>query len=272
MNRTMRDRILDLVTHHCARITPSDLKRRMRRDFPSGTAHEWRTALRHLIDTGAVVYTNHFNTTHIELGHTRPIRVSKRILISPSNCLFQTDDREVVIKLNDGAAFGNGDHPTSRLMLQGIDWAMAASPKVLADGMSKAIDIGTGNGILSIAAANLGVSRIIAVDTDPLARVEANYNINLNRVQDRVVIVEDVNAAAITKNYDFIFANLRPPTLLALFQRMLAVSVPEGVWVLSGFRAGGHRFIQKGLAGAGYAVIWQSETCGWGAVALKLKN
>lgn len=268
----MGDRILELVTHHRARITPSDLKRRMRRDFPNSRAREWRTALRHLIDTGAVVYTNHFNTTHIELGHTRPIRVSNRILLSPSNCLFQTDAHEVVIKLNDGAAFGNGDHPTSRLMLQGIDWVMAAYPKVLADNRSKAIDIGTGSGILSIAAASLGVSHIIAVDTDPLARVEANKNINLNRVQDKVVIVEDVKSAAITEHYDFIFANLRPPTMLELFQRMMAISVPGGVWVLSGFRARGHRFIEKGLLGAGYAVIWQSESCGWGAVALKLKN
>ena len=265
----LRDAVLALLGDQCIRMTPSDLMRHIRRQFPSAGRQSFRSAIKSLVDQGEVFYTNHFNTTHIEFNLNRPRRITDRIVLSPSDSRACGAKDQFVIKLYDGAAFGMGDHPTTRLMLRGIDGVLGHHPGGLAGGCATALDIGTGSGILSLAAARLGISRVMAVDTDPVACVEAEKNVQLNGFEDRIVVLDCVEKIPAAAEFDFIFANLRPPTLLQLFPLMRKWSFDGSMWVLSGFRPQERNSIEKHLNGIACSPIWKDETCGWSAIAVK---
>ena len=268
----IRNHILELLRNQSVRITPSDLKRRIHRNFPLSEEKNIRAMLKHMMAQQELLYTNHFNTSHIELNHNRTVRVSNRIVLAPANGLVQKTSREIAIKLNDGAAFGVGDHPTTRMMLQGIDHVLGHVPAETFNHQKKTLDIGTGSGVLALAAAGLGASKVIAVDNDPMACVEAKRNIRLNNQQDMVVICDDIHDVPKNGGYDLILANLRPPTLKQLFPLMHNLSAKRSIWVLSGFRMVEGFSLLKNLEGQVFSRVWQAETCGWGAMALKVEK
>ena len=147
LNRKIRGYIVSILRDQYIRRTPSDLKRAVLDACPQASQSAFRSALRDLVSEGEIVYTNHFNTTHLELGHHRPFQISKRIFVIPASCTYKTSGCEVVIRLNDGTAFGVGDHPTTRMMVQGIDDTMAAFAGRLPAGKLNALDIGAGSGM-----------------------------------------------------------------------------------------------------------------------------
>ena len=265
----LRDAILTLLEYRCIRVTPSDLRRYLRRQFPHTDKKRIQSTLKLLVEQGDILFTNHFNTTHIELNLNRPKRITNRIILSPPNCRSPGLKGQIVIKLHDGAAFGMGDHPTTRLMLRGIDALMRQCRKGFIDGYGSALDIGTGSGILAIAAAGLGMSTVMAVDTDPMACAEAEKNIRLNLYQDRISVFDAIQKIPAKAQFDFIFCNLRPPTLLRLFPLMRKRSSFGSVWILSGFRPQEQCFLEKALKGLALFQVWEEETCGWCAMAAK---
>ncbi len=269
MFNQLRDAVLALLEHQCIRMTPSDLRRHLRRQFPHTEKKSIQSALKLLVDQGDILFTNHFNTTHIELNLNRPKRMTSRIVLSPSNCQAFGEEGQVVIKLCDGAAFGTGDHPTTRLMLRGIDVVMGHHHINFVDGYGSALDIGAGTGILSIAAVGLGMSTVMAVDTDPMACAEAEKNIQLNHFQDQISVFDAIQKIPAKAQFDFIFSNLRPPTLLELFPTMRKRSSFGAVWVLSGFRPQEQCFLENALKGLALEPVWEDETCGWSAMAAK---
>ncbi len=269
-NHNIRRYIVSILRDRCIRLTPSDLKRAVQDAFPLVPQGEFRSAIRDLVSKGEILYTNHFNTTHFELGHHRPFQISKRIVVIPANGTYTKSGSEFVIRLNDGTAFGVGDHPTTRMMVQGIDETMSAFAGRLPAGKLNALDIGAGTGILSIAAACLGISKVVAVDIDPAACLEARKNAALNGVQDNIFVTNDIHQYSTQDGYSYLFANLRPPTLRQLFPMMCRLSADTSIWILSGFRdKQDHGFFEQDSNGVNYEPIWGKESCGWRAIALK---
>ena len=113
--------------------------------------------------------------------HFKPQRVGRRLVVTPPWILPPKTRRHVVF-IEPAMAFGTGTHETTRCCLELIDELCAeAAP-------AKALDVGTGSGILAIAMARLGVREVLALDNDPVALEAARENLRLNGVEDAVAL------------------------------------------------------------------------------------
>jgi ribosomal protein L11 methyltransferase len=121
-------------------------------------------------------------------------------------------------------AFGTGTHPTSRLAMQALEDELHAGERVF--------DLGTGSGILAIAAAKLGASRVDAVDIEPVAVRMAVANAEMNEVADRVRI--EVGSSAPIGGYDLVLANIIARILIELIDEVIGATRPGGTIILSG--------------------------------------
>jgi len=118
----------------------------------------------------AEAWKRHF---HIE-------RIGKRIVVSPRWREYRPRPDEIVIRLDPGMAFGTGQHPTTRMCLLALERHLLASCRLL--------DLGTGSGILAIAAVRLGAGEVVALDSDELAVAVARDNLTANAVDGRVTV------------------------------------------------------------------------------------
>lgn len=180
----------------------------------------------------------------------KPIFISARVLIRPSwEAAVTLAPGQIEIIIDPKQAFGTGHHATTRSMVQLLE-------KYLRPGM-RAIDVGTGTGILAITAVKLqpGV-HVVALDTDPIAVEAADENINLNRAQDCIKLYTGPLAALSMQQVDLILANLQYHPLLSLltdFSRRLqrngilllsGLLVQEGESILSALKSSGMQCIE----------------------------
>lgn len=114
--------------------------------------------------------------------HYTVLRVGERIVIVPSWLEHHPAPDDVVLRLDPGMAFGTGLHPTTQLCLRLLERYVRPGQHVL--------DLGTGSGILAIAAARLGADAVLALDNDPVAVAVAAENVARNGVGERVTVAE----------------------------------------------------------------------------------
>lgn len=112
------------------------------------------------------------------------------------------EEDAIEILLDPGVVFGNGLHPTTRDCLRALVYLRRLEP------FRHVIDVGTGSGILSLAAAKLGAQSVQAVDSNPLCVQTARRNVLLNRLEDIVTVVEDDAGRVASKGADLLLANL----------------------------------------------------------------
>ncbi len=152
-----------------------------------------------------------------------PTHISERLWIVPS-WHQPPDARAVVVRLDPGIAFGTGTHPTTRLCLAWLDQALPAGATVL--------DYGCGSGILAIAAAKLGASRVVGVDIDPQALDAARSNSRANGVPASYTDLNELSQSAAT--FDIVLANILSNPLKLLAPALCTRVAPRGSLVLSG--------------------------------------
>jgi len=262
----IKETILNLLTNNHLRLTPSDLERTIRRKYISAQRRDIRNAVCELVSDGRVFYTQHHSTTHLEINFNRPVFIGDRIILCPSSQSPPVERDRVIIKLLDGTAFGGGDHPTTRAMLAGLDILLQREGE---DSIERALDIGTGTGVLAIAAAVLGISRVDAVDIDPVACHEARQNVQLNALNQQVKISQKPLDPYGRKNYDLVLANLRPPTIIELIPVMTALSSSNSIWIISGCRLDERDRLIRKLPNHHSDVIWKGDLTDWAAFAVR---
>lgn len=152
------------------------------------------------------------------------VRISDRLVIRPTWC-DPTCDREVV--LDPGLAFGTGSHATTRMCLALLDESIRDPAP------GRMFDLGTGSGILAIVGAYLGIEDILAADIDAVAVEVASRNVQSNRVDDRVRVVEGGIETA-EDLYDIITSNLSPSPLIKLASVIAEHLRPGGRLIISG--------------------------------------
>lgn len=165
----------------------------------------------------------------------KPIRIGKRLVIVPTwlNPPLAPDD--VPIRLDPGMAFGTGTHPTTQLCLAAIERHLQPGTPV--------IDLGTGSGILAIAAAKLGAGPLLAVDIDDEAVRVAKENAAANGVADHIHIEKGSLAEVLAHQFGmasapFVVANILARVIVDLLGQGLAQAVtPGGLLVVSGILA-----------------------------------
>ncbi|PTQ51133.1 MAG: Ribosomal protein L11 methyltransferase [Brockia lithotrophica] len=167
-----------------------------------------------------------------------------------------------VLRIDPGMAFGTGHHPSTALAVELLEATRVFGARVL--------DVGTGSGILALAACALGAQEVLAVDVDPLAVRVARENVAAAGVSARARVVEGdlLNPArerveAGAPPFDLLLANLLLEPILRLLPEASEVLAPEGALILSGVLRSERETLEASLAASGFAVRAVREREGW---------
>lgn len=181
------------------------------------------------------------------------LKLGKRLRIVPSWIAYAPEPGEVIITLDPGMAFGTGLHPTTQLCLQALE-------ELLVPGM-RVLDVGTGSGILSIAAAKLGAAEVLAVDIEAIAVRTARENVALNGVEATVRVEQGSVDDAERGTYDLVLANILAEINARLAPHLARHTAPGGWLVASGILDVREPVVERafGLAGLHIVRRWQQE-------------
>ncbi len=189
----------------------------------------------------------------------KPVVISKRLIIKPGWVELSAPQDAIVIEIDPKQAFGTGTHATTRLALQFLERYIAARQTVL--------DVGTGSGILAIAAAKLGAANVVALDNDPVAVEAARENVRKNSCADSCrLLVSAVSALRLPHAvFDVIVANINKNEILKLLPDLARLlKLKGGQSPLSRGDKGGCLFITGLLLEDGGEVVAKiSNQPGW---------
>jgi ribosomal protein L11 methyltransferase len=192
------------------------------------------------------------------------LHVAQRTVIVPAWRRYRPRAGEVVLRLDPGMAFGTGMHPTTRLCLNTIEELVEPGTRVL--------DVGTGSGILAIAAARHGAVEVVGVDVDSVAVAAARGNIKLNRL-GRTVKVHEGNpdpggtmSDLFFGQFDLVLANITARTNATLAPYHAASLAPEGRLVASGILADTADMVIAAFAHAGLTTLGTEQDGDWVAI------
>lgn len=216
------------------RLTPLELEKGLARRL-NLSRRQARHAIHRLVAAGELIYTNEDGHTFVVPSFLRPVRVSRRLWLSPPDCRVDSRSDDTVVRLQTGIAFGSGSHASTRLALQAIDALLSQNRRPHRSNLKTVLDVGTGSGVLVLAAVRLGVQTGLGVDVDACARAEARENVRLNRLSHRIRIAADP-VGRLEGTFDLLTANLRLPSLLQYRQRFAQLTAAGGWIVLSGIR------------------------------------
>ena len=156
----------------------------------------------------------------------KTVHITPTLVIRPLWDEYSPKGGETVIAMDSGTAFGTGQHETTSMCLKLLE-------KYIFDGAS-VLDIGTGSGILAIAAAKLGAKKVSAVDLDEIAVKVCEENIKLNGMQEKI----DVFCGNLTENihakYDIIMANIMADAIMILEDTIGGFMTDKAVFISSG--------------------------------------
>jgi ribosomal protein L11 methyltransferase len=201
--------------------------------------------------------------------HFKPIEIGRSLLVKPSWSKRRAGKNQAVVILDPGLSFGTGQHPTTEFCLREIVCCRK-------NGMQQSfLDIGTGSGILAIAAAKLGYKPVRAIDFDPEAVRVARANARVNRVHKKLQMERGDVTKPPTKpkgQFDLICANLISNLLIAERKRIAAQLKPGGVLVLAGILKSEFLEVQRQFEALGLQLIsgkskkeWRSGSFGFRA-------
>lgn len=191
----------------------------------------------------------------------KPVHVGRRIVVKPSWEDYRAVDGELVIELDPGMAFGCGTHPTTSLCLKLLEKYIRGGEKVY--------DVGTGSGILAVAAAALGAGRVVAVDLDPVACRAAAENVERNRVDGIVRVVQGNLLDNINDGADLVVSNIIASVIISFAPDAAAALVPGGFLIASGIIRHRADEVRDALEEAGLTLCEQLEEGEWTAIVSK---
>jgi ribosomal protein L11 methyltransferase len=204
-------------------------------------------------------------------GQYHRLHVGKRIVVVPTWEHYAPKPKEIVIRLEPGMAFGTGLHPTTRLCLQAIEEHLIPGCTVL--------DIGTGSGVLAIAAAGLGAAAVLALDADPVAVTAAEANVARNGVSDGVTVQHGslpggeelprhftTNSALEyleTGHFDLILMNILAPVIIGMAAALAARCRSGGQLIVAGLIDNQETAVLEALHAQGFEVIERNQEKDW---------
>lgn len=191
-------------------------------------------------------------------------KVGERVVIQPSWEEYDPQEGEVVLRLDPGAAFGTGTHPTTAMCLRAME-------KLIKPGMT-VFDVGTGSGVLAIAAAKLGAKEVRAVDYDATAVRVARENIEANGVADVVSTAESDLFSAIPGRAGLVTANLIADLVIRLLPDLGAHLEKGGALLASGIIESRAQEVREAAETAGFSVAEDHEEKEWHAMVIRRRG
>ncbi|MEX2583601.1 MAG: 50S ribosomal protein L11 methyltransferase [Gemmatimonadota bacterium] len=197
----------------------------------------------------------------------QPRKVSHRFVVKPSWTDWSAGPGEVVIEIDPQMAFGTGEHATTRGCLRLLDESLRGGDRVL--------DIGSGSGILSIAAARAGAAEVIAVEYDPDANLNARENIDRNGAKDVIQLHEvlaDPDMLRRLGRFDLILANILSSVICPLLPSLASSLKPDGRLIVSGILEREQDGVVEAAGAAGLVVRREDAEDEWWSAELGLES
>jgi len=179
---------------------------------------------------------------HFHVEHVPP-----NLVIKPTWESYDPQPDEIVIEMDPGMAFGTGSHPTTQMCLTALAEIIKGGERV--------IDVGTGTGILAIAAARLGAAQVQALDNDEAAVRAATENVRRNGVADRVTVAQGELVAAAAGPADIVVANLAQAPILKLVGHLPRYLAPGGTFIAAGLVREGLARLEAKFRAAGLELV-----------------
>lgn len=191
-----------------------------------------------------------------------PVRISRYLTIKPSWEEYQTTDpKEEVITLDPGMAFGTGTHPTTRLTLHALEATLRGNETV--------IDVGTGSGVLSIAAKYLGAKEVVAYDLDDVAVKAAKENIALNPPAKNIQVKANNLLTNVEKKADVIVANILADIIVEMLPDAWRLLEPTGTLIVSGIIEAKKQEVIEAMQAQGFIIDQTFQQKDWYALTFK---
>ena len=264
--KIIRDDVIAVIASSPTKISPSALEKQISARHGL-SKKQIKTVIRDLVSTGEVTYTYDYGSSFLERSFSKPVRISKHIVLKAPDLRYRPEPGDVVVQIKPGASFGAGRHPTTRLALNGIEWVFNQGWLTDSKQKNSVLDIGTGTGVLVIAAVLYGMKKGVGIDIDPCARAEAAANVNINGLQDRIMIsgqaVENMD-----QRFSMITANLRYPSLKKLYTRLADITREQGAVILSGVREHELKDLLAVYAQETFKPVWTAHELGWAGIVL----
>ena len=176
-----------------------------------------------------------------------PVKISERFTIVPTwEEYVPVSSDELIIELDPGMAFGTGTHPTTVMCIQALEKTVKQNDEV--------VDVGTGSGVLSIAAALLGASHITALDLDEVAVESAKQNVELNKVQDVVDVSKNNLLDGVTGKKDVVVANILAEIIMSFTDDVASAVKPGGYFISSGIISQKKEDVKQALIASGFEI------------------
>jgi ribosomal protein L11 methyltransferase len=185
-----------------------------------------------------------------------PVKIGENLVVKPTWRGYEPDKKDIILEIDPGMAFGTGAHPTSALCLRMIEKHLKPGDSFL--------DIGTGSGILMIAAAKLGASTLAGTDTDEVAVEVAKGNLLLNNIDEKNFSIKVTNLTeGMAGRFDVVSANIITAVILNLLEDVGKVISKNGLLICSGITEQNGDVVIKKMKVKGFEIIDTETSDGW---------
>lgn len=190
----------------------------------------------------------------------KPFRLGRRLVIKPSWEHWDAEEGDLIIELDPGMAFGTGTHETTAMCVEMIEDYYRGETL---------LDVGTGSGILAIAAARLGAKHAVGVDIDPDAVKAAVENVARCHVEESVEIRLGDLTKGLKETFGFAVANILAPAICILCGPLREHLLPGSTFVCSGIIAEAENDVKEALEKNGYTLLETRHKGDWVAIAAR---
>lgn len=194
-----------------------------------------------------------------------PVKISEKFTIVPTwENYTPVHSDELIIELDPGMAFGTGTHPTTVLCIQALERIVKKEDMV--------IDVGTGSGVLSIAAAMLGAKSVLALDLDEVAVRSAKLNIKLNKVHETTTVRQNNLLSGINEQADVIVANILAEVIVRFTDDVYRLLHKDGYFIASGIILQKKEEVKDAIIASGLEIIETVQMEDWVSITAQKKS
>jgi ribosomal protein L11 methyltransferase len=176
-----------------------------------------------------------------------PVKISEKFTIVPTWEQYEpVNSDELIIELDPGMAFGTGTHPTTVMCIQALERTVQSGDNV--------IDVGTGSGVLSIAAALLGAGKVTALDLDEVAVQSAKLNIKLNKVHPIVSVSKNDLLNGVDAQADVVVSNILAEVIIRFTDDVAKIVKKDGYFISSGIIQQKKNQVKEAIIASGFTI------------------
>lgn len=192
----------------------------------------------------------------------KPTSIGRNMLIKPEWEEYEAKDGEIVIEMDPGMAFGTGTHETTRMCIEAIEKYTTEDTLIY--------DIGTGSGILAIAASKLGANKVVGVDIDPVAVDAAKQNVKLNNTENVEILLGNLTEV-LSGKADLVVANIIAEIIVVLLNDIKLFLKEDGYFISSGIIKDKKAMVEEKLVQEGFEIVESNIEGEWVCIVAKLK-